>query len=124
MFRFAIASLAGRVAEVIDDMLLGDYEYVLADGRLYADVDYLNALEAEELRERAGEYFRTHPHHSSELTWTPSAGRGFGPQRTVLAGPAERRAGTVPARAGACDAPARTPLAWAHTAAGARRSAH
>lgn len=42
MFRMAIAAASGRLAEAIDDMLLGDFAYVRDGDRLYADVDLLH----------------------------------------------------------------------------------
>lgn len=40
MFRLAAVRLTHRLADAIDDMLLGDYAYVTHGGELYADVDY------------------------------------------------------------------------------------
>jgi hypothetical protein len=108
MFRSATNNFAHRISELIDDMLVGDFDYILVGDELYADVDY----------------YRKHPHHAGELTWTPSAGRGFGPQRTTSAGPNERRPGMVPARAAVCVSPARTAKARPATAAGRTRAAH
>lgn len=105
MFRYITSSLARLLSDAIDDMLLGDYDYILVGNRLYADVDY----------------FHAHPHHAGELTWTPAAGRGFGPQRSVGVGPVERRAGSVPPSPGACLV--RPPRGRAQTAAGGRRAA-
>lgn len=92
MFRSATNNFALRISDLIDDMLLGDFDYILDGDELYADVDY----------------YRTHPHHAAELTWTPSAGRGFGPQRAARVGPKERRPGTVPSRTAACVSLARS----------------
>lgn len=93
---------------MIDDMLVGDFDYILDGDDLYADVDY----------------YRKHPHHEDELTWTPSAGRGFGAQRSAAAGPKERRPGTVPAQATACASPGRSSTVRPATAAGRTRAAH
>ncbi|HTW12847.1 MAG TPA: hypothetical protein VME01_08895 [Solirubrobacteraceae bacterium] len=46
MFRPAITRLTQRVADTIDDMLVGDFDYILDGGNVYADVDY----------------YREHPH--------------------------------------------------------------
>jgi hypothetical protein len=108
MFRSATNNFAHRISDMIDDMLVGDFDYILDGEELYADVDY----------------FRKHPHHAGELTWTPSAGRGFGPQRAATAGPKERRPGTVPARASACVSPVRSSTLRPATAAGRTRAAH
>ena len=108
MFRSVTNILALRLTELIDDMLVGDFDYILDGDELYADVDY----------------FRKHPHHKAELTWTPAAGRGFGPQRSTVVGPQERRPGTVPARAAACVSPGHAPVLQAATAAGRTRAAH
>jgi hypothetical protein len=108
MFRSATNNFAHRISDLIDDMLVGDFDYVRDGDELYADVDY----------------YRRHPHHSAELSWTPGAGRGFGPQRSAAAGPQERRPGTVPARAGVCISPSRAPVGGAATAAGRTRAAH
>ena len=108
MFRSATHYLANRISDLVDDMLVGDFDYILNGDELYADVDY----------------FRKHPHHASTLSWTPSAGRGFGPQRAAVVGPKERRPGTVPARAASCDSPSHTPLLRPVTAAGRTRAAH
>ena len=108
MFRSISHSLAQRISDLIDDMLVGDFDYVLDGDELYADVDY----------------FRRHPHHAPELTWTPAAGRGFGPQRPAAAGPKERRPGTVPARAAVCVSPGHAPVMRGATPAGRTRAAH
>ena len=108
MFRSATNSFAHRVIDMIDDMLVGDFDYILDGEELYADVDY----------------YRTHPHHTDELTWTPAAGRGFGPQRAAVVGPRERRPGTVPVRAAACVSPRRSTAVRPVTAAGRRRATH
>ncbi len=107
MFRSTTARLAHRVSDLIDDMLVGDFDYILDGDDLYADVDY----------------HREHPHHVAELTWTPAAGRGFGSQRTAASGPKERRPGTVPARAAECVSPVRSGSIRPATAA-ARTRAH
>ncbi len=106
MFRSATTRLAQRLSDLIDDMLVGDFEYILDGDDLYADVDY----------------YRTHPHHTEPLTWTPAAGRGFGPQRAVLSGPRDRRPGTVPARPTTCPSPARAAAGRPATAAGRTRT--
>ncbi len=108
MFRSVTKNLVLRISELIDDMLVGDFDYILDGDELYADVDY----------------FRKHPHHSAELSWTPAAGRGFGPQRSTAAGPKERRPGTVPARVALCASPGHAPLVQPSTAAGRTRAAH
>lgn len=108
MFR-STNHLMHRVSDLIDDMLVGDFDYILDGDELYADVDY----------------FRKHPHHADGLTWTPAAGRGFGPQRTVAAGPQERRPGMAPARPVACVSPVRSvSLGRPSTAAARTRAAH
>jgi hypothetical protein len=108
MFRSVTNNFARRISDLIDDMLVGDFDYILDGEELYADVDY----------------YRTHPHHALELTWTPAAGRGLGPQRAAVAGPKERRPGTVPARAAACVSPRRSTAVRPATAAGRTRAAH
>lgn len=108
MFRSTTTRLAHRVSDLIDDMLVGDFDYVLDGDDLYADVDY----------------YRTHPHHVEELTWTPAAGRGFGPQRSATAGPRERRPGVVPARAAVCITPLGASRIRPATAAARSRAAH
>jgi hypothetical protein len=108
MFRSANNNFAHRISDLIDDMLVGDFDYILDGDELYADVDY----------------FRKHPHHAGELTWTPSAGRGVGPQRTAVAGPNERRPGMVPARSAVCVSPGHASVLRAATAAGRTRAAH
>jgi hypothetical protein len=40
MFRPAITQLTERVADLLDDMLVGDFEYIQDECGLYADVDY------------------------------------------------------------------------------------
>jgi hypothetical protein len=106
MFRSAIR-FAARMSELIDDMLVGDFDYIFDDGRIYADVDY----------------HRAHPHQAA-LSWTPAAGRGAGPQRPAVSGPKSRRPGTVPAQRAACVAPVRAANSRAATAAGRTRTAH
>jgi hypothetical protein len=106
MFRSITTRFGHRVSDLIDDMLVGDFDYILDGEELYADVDY----------------FRKHPHHAAELTWTPAAGRGFGPQRGAAAGPKERRPGTVPARAATCVSPVRSSSIRPATAAGRTRA--
>jgi hypothetical protein len=104
MFRSASNHFAHRIGDLIDDMLVGDYDYILDGDELYADVDY----------------YRRHPHHCDELSWTPSAGRGFGSQRAATVGPKERRPGTVPTRAVACVTAGRSAVLRPATAAGRR----
>lgn len=106
MFRSTTTRIAHRLSDLIDDMLVGDFDYILDGEELFADVDY----------------FRKHPHHVAELTWTPAAGRGFGPQRGANAGPKERRPGTVPARPAECLSPLRSNPARPATAAGRMRA--
>lgn len=108
MFHSATNNLAHRISDLIDDMLVGDFDYILDGDELYADVDY----------------YRKHPHHAADLTWTPSAGRGLGPQRSTASGPKERRPGTVPARAAVCVSPGHAPILRPATAAGRTRAAH
>lgn len=108
MFRSATNNIAHRISDLIDDMLVGDFDYYLVGDELLADVDY----------------YRKHPHHAGELTWTPSAGRGFGPQRAAVAGPKERRPGTVRARPAVCVSPTRSSSSLPATAAGRTRAAH
>jgi hypothetical protein len=40
MFSTTAIRLAARVADVIDEMLVGDFDYVEDESGLYADVDY------------------------------------------------------------------------------------
>ncbi len=101
MFRLTTTRLAHRVTDLIDDMLVGDFDYIMDGEHLYADVDY----------------YREHPHHGDELTWTPAVGRGLGPQRTALRGPQERRPGAVPTRAAVCLSPVRSASPLPATAA-------
>jgi hypothetical protein len=108
MFRSVTNHLAQRISDLVDDMLVGDFNYVLDGDQLYADVDY----------------FRKHPHHVGELTWTPSAGRGLGAQRSAVVGPKERRPGTVPVRAAVCASPGHPSTLRPATAAGRTRAAH
>lgn len=89
-------------------MLVGDFYYIVDGDHVYADVDY----------------YRKHPHHEGELTWTPAAGRGFGPQRPAASGPKERRPGTVASRPAACVSPSRSAGLRPATAAGRTRTAH
>ncbi|HEX3802355.1 MAG TPA: hypothetical protein VHV75_05915 [Solirubrobacteraceae bacterium] len=107
MFRSATIRLAIRVSDAIDDMLVGDFDYILDAERVYADVDY----------------YREHPHHEPDPTWTPTAGHGFGPQRPAVAGPAVRRPGTVAARPAECASLVRA-TGRPTTAAGRARAAH
>jgi hypothetical protein len=108
MFRsVSIMKFAARMSDLIDDMLVGDFDYIVDDdGRAYADVDY----------------HRAHPH--TALTWTPAAGRGAGPQRQAVSGPKSRRPGTVPAHPATCVAPVRVTSGRAATVAGRTRTAH
>jgi hypothetical protein len=106
MFRSATNNFAHRISDLIDDMLVGDFDYILDGDELYADVDY----------------YRKHPHHAGELTWTPAAGRGFGPQRTAASGSKDRRPGTVPARTAECVSPVRSGSIRPATAAGRIRT--
>jgi hypothetical protein len=46
MFSSGIGALLAKLSDVIDDMLLGDYDYVVSDGKLYADVDYQRKRQA------------------------------------------------------------------------------
>lgn len=108
MFRSATNNFALRISDMIDDMLVGDFDYVLDGDELYADVDY----------------YRKHPHHAGELTWTPSAGRGFGAQRAAVVGPKERRAGTVPAGVGVCVSPSRSSAQQRPATAAGRTRTH
>jgi hypothetical protein len=108
MFRSATNNLALRISDLIDDMLLGDFDYVIDGDELLADVDY----------------YRRHPHHAGELTWTPPAGRGLGPQRTATAGPKERRPGAVPAGNFECVFPGRSPAPRPAPVAGRTRTSH
>lgn len=116
MFRSATNNFALRISDMIDDMLVGDFDYILDGDELYADVDYYR--KHRDALPTGVDYYREHPHHAGELTWTPSAGRGFGPERAAVVGPKERRPGTVPARAAVCVAPGRSPVYRPATAAG------
>lgn len=40
MFRSVTSKFAGRVSDLIDDMLIGDYDYVVVGEHTYADVDF------------------------------------------------------------------------------------
>ena len=40
MFRLTATRLAARAADVIDEMLIGDFDFVEDESGLYADVDY------------------------------------------------------------------------------------
>jgi hypothetical protein len=40
MFRPTATRLAARVADVIDEMLVGDFDFVEDESGIYADVDY------------------------------------------------------------------------------------
>lgn len=40
MFRTVTSRVAERMSDLIDDMLLGDYDYVVDGEHVYADVDY------------------------------------------------------------------------------------
>jgi hypothetical protein len=108
MFRSATIRFAARMSDLIDEMLVGDFDYIFDDGRVYADVDY----------------HRAHPHHTAALTWTPAAGRGAGPQRPAVAGPKARRPGTVPTQPAACVAPVRAACSRPATVAGRTRTSH
>jgi len=106
MFRSAIR-FAALMSDLIDEMLVGDFDYIFDDDHVYADVDY----------------HRAHPHHEA-LSWTPAAGRGVGPQRPAVSGPKSRRPGTVPAQPAACVAPVRAANSRAATAGGRPRTPH
>ena len=106
MFRSATNNFAHRISDLIDDMLVGDFDYILDGEDLYADVDY----------------YRKHSHHAVQLSWTPSAGRGLGPQRAALVGPKERRPGTAPARLAPCPSAARGKADRPATVAGRTRT--
>lgn len=109
MFRSATTRFVHRLSDLIDDMLVGDFDYILDGDELYADVDY----------------YRRHPHHVPELTWTPAAGRGLGPQRSPAAGPRERRPGTVDTRPAICLSPmSKSAAPRPSTAAGRTRAGH
>jgi hypothetical protein len=43
MFRPLLTQVTARVANVIDEMLLGDFDYIEDSTGLYADVDYYRA---------------------------------------------------------------------------------
>jgi hypothetical protein len=43
MFRSNATRIAQRISDVLDDMLLGDFDYVDTDAGLYADIDYDHA---------------------------------------------------------------------------------
>ena len=104
MFPSVIIRLGAHISDLIDDMLAGDFDYIADGESIYADVDYS----------------REHPHRATELSWTPSAGRGFGPQRLAVAGPKARRLGTVPVQAAVCASPVRPTSRPVTTAARAR----
>ena len=106
MFRSATNNFTLRISDLIDDMLVGDFDYILDGDELYADVDY----------------YRKHPHHAGELSWTPAAGRGFGAQRSAFVGPRERRPGTVPAGPAVCVSPSHSGAQRPATAAGRTRT--
>ena len=108
MFRSATNNFALRISDMIDDMLVGDFDYVRDGDELYADVDY----------------YRKHPHHAGDLTWTPSAGRGFGAQRAAAVGPKERRPGTVPAGVAVCVSPSRSSAQQRPATAAGRTRTH
>ena len=108
MFRSATTRFTNRISDLIDDMLVGDFDYILDGEDLYADVDY----------------YRAHPHHGPELTWTPAAGRGLGPQRAALAGPKDRRPGAVAPRPAVCVSPVRSASAVRPATAAGRARAH
>ena len=108
MFRVEkLYALAHRLSELIDDMLLGDFQYIAEGGDVYADVDY----------------DRLRP-HAAPLTWTPAAGRGFGPQRPAVAGPVSRRPGAVPEASKGCALKARRVSQRPSTAAARLRMPH
>jgi hypothetical protein len=46
MFRPAVTHIAERIAEILDDALIGDFDYISDGEALYADIDY----------------YRKHPH--------------------------------------------------------------
>ncbi len=108
MFREAIIHLATRLSAHIDDMLLGDFDYIAYGDRVYADVDYR----------------RLRRHHPTPLSWTPAAGRGFGPQRPLVAGPVSRRPGSVPERPVTCVSSVRTAGSQPATVTGRSRTTH
>jgi hypothetical protein len=108
MFRSATKNLAARLGELLDDMLVGDFNYVVDGLDVLADVDY----------------HRRHPHHVTALTWTPAAGRGLGPQRHAVAGPRERRPGVVPTQPTVCLFPGSSATRPATAAARSRHVGH
>jgi hypothetical protein len=40
MFRSATARVAARMSDLIDDMLVGDFDYIVDGEDVYADIDY------------------------------------------------------------------------------------
>jgi len=69
MFRPFITQLAERAADVIDDMLVGDFEYVEDHTGLYADIDY----------------YREHPHRVElrpAIARRPACRPAYGAART------------------------------------------
>jgi len=40
MFRSVTSRLAAHMSELIDDMLVGDFEYIVDSDDVYADIDY------------------------------------------------------------------------------------
>jgi hypothetical protein len=53
MFRSSTSRIVDRLAEAIDDMLIGDYDYVFDGGRVYADVDYVRRCSERDSRPAA-----------------------------------------------------------------------
>ncbi len=58
MFRHAFHRALNRTAEIIDDMLLGDFDYIEDETGLYADIDY----------------YRLHPHRGEFTIALPRRG--------------------------------------------------
>ena len=105
MFFSTTLRLATRVSDLIDDLLIGDFDYVLDGERLYADVDY----------------YRDHPHHEAP-GMTSTTGHGLMSRRPVLAGAQSRRPGGLPHPPAVCLSPVRPAATRPSTAAARART--
>ena len=88
MFRSITSRFADRVSDLVDEMLIGDFDYIVEGDELYADIDY------ERLASECGARVRLAPALTDR----------------------DRRPGTVPPRPAICVSPVR-PLTAAATRA-------
>ena len=65
MFRSNAIRIAQRISDVLDDMLVGDFDYVESGSRLYADIDYDRTFGTEHAASATATLasdFELHPH--------------------------------------------------------------